>query len=272
MAASVKRIFQIALPVTALCLLGGCLAPGHALTPGERAVAAAARPILTLDPDAVWTDCFNRLVELGPESIAYLMQQPAMTRPAAPDDLSTLLHASLIRLLAGSAGVPRLSATSFETTLNVLHFDLKVGGRRIGTIVMPRPQPPRAWHELYPADFNHALAAQVDVEADRQALREWWLARRGQAATQVAARRLTPQSRHLWHVLTRRYADRWQYQPEPRAVLCAAAAGSPALLDIPTYDYNLVRAVEHLARLRLRPCRRGTTDRLGRQPVAGGGP
>ena len=43
-------------------------------------IAAAARPLLTLDPHAVWTDHFNRLVAQGPAAIAWLMEQPEIGR------------------------------------------------------------------------------------------------------------------------------------------------------------------------------------------------
>jgi hypothetical protein len=172
----------------------------------------------------------------------YLMKQPAMTRRAPPDDLPVLVHTSLVRLLADPVNAPKLSANCLETTLDVLHFDLKVGGRSLGAVGQVNPAPPRGWPELYPADFDQALAAQIDVEADRQALCNWWQAHRGDASPPVTSRRLRPRAEHLWPVLTRRLADVWQYQPEARAVLCTARQG-PALLQVPTYDYNLVRAV-----------------------------
>jgi len=242
-----SRLLVFALAVCCLALaplLVGCLAPGRAITPADRAVAEAARPILTVDADAVWTDAYNRLVELGPDSIAFLMRQPAMTRRAAPDDLAVLLHTSLVRLLAEpTTGPPRLSATCLETTLGVLYFDLKVHGARIGTIVLTEGPLPRAWHDLYPADFSHRRAARIDLEADRLALREWWLGLGGNQSRAVTARDLKPLPARLWRLLSRRYADRWEYMPEQRAVLCSTAARGPAMLEVPTRDYNLVRAV-----------------------------
>lgn len=223
-------------------LAPGCLSPGYPLTPRQQAIEVAARPILTLDPDAVWTECYNRLVELGPDSIDYLVRQPAIACPTAPDDLSALLHTSLLRLLAAPAGAPPLSANCLETTLDVLHFDLKVNGRSIGTVVLSERIPPHAWHELYPADFDHRLAARIDLEADRRALRAWWLAHRDRYHDLASAHRLRPRPEPLWRLLARREADHWQYQPEPRTVLCAGPQAGPTLLHIPTYDYNLVRA------------------------------
>jgi len=225
-------------------LVGGCqIAPLRAPVYDE--VAAAARPLLTLDPHAFWCDAYNRLVEIGPASVAYLMQQPAMTRRAAPDDLNVLLHTSLIRLLAHPASdPPRLSATCFETTLDLLHFAPQADGRRLGTVVMPDHWPPRSWLDLFPADFDHAAAGTVDLEADRLALQLWWQRNQDRSDGLVTTRRLNPRPAHLWHVLSRRCADRWEYLPEPQAVLCASGAGPPAsgLLEMPTYDYNLVRA------------------------------
>ena len=225
-----------------LALISGCITPGSALTPTERAVAAAARPILTMDPDANWTACYNNLVELGPASIAWLMDQPAMTRRTAPAALDTLLHTSLVRLLASPADAPPLSTTALETSLGVLHLDLKVAGQRLGTVILADPVAPPTWLDLYPAEFNHVLAANVNLEADRQALRTWWLAHRAHPDNAATTRRLRPMPEHLWRVLSRRYADGWQYQPEPRAILCSAPPRDPVLLQVNTYDYNLVRA------------------------------
>ncbi len=223
-----------------LLFIAGCLAPGSALSSREREIAGAAQAILTLDPNAVWTEQFNHLVSYGPASIAYLVRQPALTRPAAPDDLRALLHTSLVRLLADPATAPpHLSASCLETSLGLLHFDLKVQGQGLGTIVITDPAEVSAWHALYPADFDHARAAQIDVEADRQALCEWW---RTRGAAGGAARRLEPQTAHLWRVLERRYADTWEYQPEPRTILCATGQPGGTLLAIPTVDYNIVRA------------------------------
>lgn len=206
-------------------------------------IAAAARPLLTLDPHAVWTDHFNRLVALGPAAIAWLMEQPAMIQPAAPDDLRVLLHTSLIRLLADpTSRPPTLSATCFETALGLLHFDLRANGRRLGTVVWTDDAPPRTWHDLYPADFDHVAAATIDLEADRRALRDWWQAAPQRGASVAVAPRLGPRAAYLWRILSRRLADRWDYQPELRAVLCAAQPRGPALLELPTRDYNLVRA------------------------------
>ncbi len=206
-------------------------------------IAAAARPLLTLDPHAVWTEHFNLLVARGPAAIAWLMEQPAMTRPAPPDDLRVLLHTSLIRLLAAPASQPpALSATCYETTLGLLHFDLKASGQRLGTVVWTDDAPPRTWHDLYPADFDHVAAATIDLEADRRALRDWWQAQPRRGASVAVAPRLEPRAAYLWRILSRRIADRWDYQPEPRAVLCAAGPRGPALLELPTRDYNLVRA------------------------------
>ena len=46
----------------------------------------------------------------------------------------------------------------------------------------------------------------------------------------------------MWRLLARRYADQWDYAPESTAVLCGAPPRGPPLLEIPTEDYNLVRA------------------------------
>lgn len=241
--AAVRRLGRLVTLALTSCLVSGCLAPGPARTPRQQSVADAARPILTMDPDAVWTDAYNRLVDQGESSIDYLMRQPALTRPAAPDDLQVLLHLSLVRLLADPRSrPPRLSASCLETTLGVLHFDLKAGGQRLGTAVLPLSATPRAWHELYPADFDHAVAASIDLEADRRALRGWWRAARARSSPPVTAPRLRPSAGWLWRLLPRRLADRWEYQPEPRALHCVLPVRDRALIDMPTRDYNLVRA------------------------------
>jgi hypothetical protein len=225
-----------------LYLLVGCVAPGSHPTDPDRLVVEAARPLLALDPDAAWTDAYNQLVELGPASLAYLMNRPAMMQAAAPDDLAVLLHTSLIRTLADpQTNPPRLSATCFETTLDLLHFDLKVNGAPLGTVAIFERGVPRAWPDLYPADFDQRRAARIDLEADRQGLQRWWLAHRATPEALVTQRRLQPQPAALWRLLARRYADRWQYQPERRAVLCSSPQ-EPTLLNLPTTDYNLVRA------------------------------
>ena len=171
------------------------------------------------------------------------MRQPTLTQPAAPDNLAVLLHTSLVRLLANPAtSPPPLSATCLETTLGLVHFDLKVRGQRVGTVVWPQSARFATWPALYPADFDHAAAAGVDLEADRRALRAWWAAQQDNPAAAVVNRRLEPQNRHLWRLLARRYVDRWEYAPETTIVLCGAPPRGPALLEISTEDYNLVRA------------------------------
>jgi len=248
------RYCLLATPLGLLLLAGGgctTLQPGE--TRRMQAIAEAARPILTLDPNACWTDSYNRLLEFGPDALAYLMAQPALTRRAAPDDLSLLMHLSLVRMLAAPGSPPRLSVRALETTLGILHFDPKVNGERLGTAVLADALPPRAWPDLYPADFDQALAAQVDLEADRRALQAWWAGHRDQAESLLLARPLVPRTAELWRILARRPADRWQYLPQSGPVRCEAGAADavalcvdpprgPALLDIPTRDYNLVRA------------------------------
>jgi hypothetical protein len=237
--------------------LAGCLAPGGALTERDHVIARAARPILTLDSDACWTDSFNTLVETGPDAVAWLMRQPAITEPAAPDDLRVMMHTSLVRLLVSrAAGPPELSATTLETGLSLLHFELKVGGESVGPIIWEPGAPPGRWPALFPAMFDHVVAGGIDVEGDRRALVDWW--RRRQREPVPLAPPLRPVAAHLWPVLSRRYADRWEYNPDPRPLHCSARAAGrarpavfskcalqprgDALLELPTADYNLVRA------------------------------
>ena len=221
---------------------GGCVGPGRMLTPRERTVAAAARPILTLDANANWTECYNLLLDLAPTSVSYLASRPVMRRPVPPGDLSTAVHLSLLRLLANPATAPRLSLNTLETTGDVLHLDPNVRGRRLGPVYLaPGPQP-QSLFALYPSDFDHAVAARIDLEADRQALRRWWLEHAGQPSTLASSRRLEPRPDSLWRLLGRRRADRWTYAPEPAATLCADTGRGSSLLWLEARDYNLVRA------------------------------
>jgi hypothetical protein len=109
-------------------------------------------------------------------------------------------------------------------------------------VVLPQSDRPATWPALYPADFDHAAGASVDLEADRRALRAWWAAQQANPAAALVNRQLEPQHQHLWRLLARRYVDRWEYAPESTVVRCVAPPRGPALLDIPTADYNLVRA------------------------------
>jgi hypothetical protein len=221
--------------------LAGCVTPATLRSSLAREVEEAARPLLEMRPDANWTACYNRLLELAPASINHLASHPIMHRPAAPDDLRVALRTSLLRLLA-SPQAPRLSINCLETTLDVLHFDPNVRGQRIGRICLPSAQPPLAWHDLYPAEFNHGLAAEIDVEADRQNLLHWWQTHRDAAASWQVRRPLQPNPEHLWALLSRRYADLWSYEPKPQIFLCSLPPTGAAVLRCRTYDYNLVRA------------------------------
>ncbi len=230
--------------VLALAALGGCVTPGDTLTRAERQALAVARPILDLDPDAVWTDQFNRLVALGSPAVDALMRAPRLTRTAAPDDLRVFVHLSLVRLLANpGTQPPRLSATCLATTYDLLHFDVRVNGQPLGPVVLADRDAPATWLDLFPAEFRHDRAAAIDLEGDRQAVRAWWAAHRGGAVSLVTPQPLAPQAEQLWPLLARRPAARWVYEVENRAVPCAfGPRDDPALLRLRTYDYNLVRA------------------------------
>lgn len=213
------------------------------VTDADRRVIQAARPIIALQPDAIWTEAFNQLVEIGPRAIDYLMQQPTMTRPTPPDDLEVLLCTSLVRLLAAPrSDPPALSAGCLETTLDVLHFDIKSGGAALGTIVIPPGTLPRHWHDLYPIDFRHDVAARIRLEADRQALRAWWQRCRDASIPYATTQPLRPRPEHLWRVLGRRYADCCDYEVGTSVVRCALPPRGSALFRFVSSDYNLVRA------------------------------
>ncbi|HMQ17477.1 MAG TPA: hypothetical protein PKC49_16055, partial [Phycisphaerae bacterium] len=204
----------------------GCVSAGQPLTAAERRVMEAARPLLTLDAGANWTECYNRLVELSPGAIDFLCRQSALTRPAAPDDLAAALHASLVRSLASPMTRPRLTFNTFETTFDLLHLDPKVRGCRLGTVAILGDAPPRTWPDLYPADFDHELAGEVDVERDRQAILAWYRQHAGAPALLARGRRMRPWTDELWSALSERPADVWTYGVEPgREVLRAARSG-----------------------------------------------
>lgn len=243
---SSQRTAVILVAWPAFFAIAGCRA-ADGVSSRDRAIAAAARPILTLDPDAVWTDSYNRLIELSPDSVRFLAEHPRMTRRCAPDDLRVLLHASLLRLLIAPQDAPRLSMTCLETTLGVLHLEPKAAGRRIGTVHLAGGPLPRRWHDLYPADFDHRLTPHVDADLDRLALRQWWQQHKDRIESSVATGRLRPQARWLWPVLSRHYADQWRYSPESGLVLCAdffapGQSPQPTLIRAESKTYDLVRA------------------------------
>lgn len=250
-----QRFTRLKLPVLAgaliLCSAVGCTHAERTLTPLERRIAAAARPILEMDPDADWTERYNTLLDLTPASVAYLAEHPRMKRRCAPDDLRVMLHTGLLRLLVDPASAPRLSVNCFERNLDLLHFDMKVRRRPLGKAYVAPGSLPLRWHDLYPGDFNTRAAAAIDADADRRAMRRWWLDRRGSTLI-LPRRKLHPRPKWLWHLLARRRADVWAYMPEPTALLCAATEPqlsqhapryhSRTLLDERSADYNLVRA------------------------------
>lgn len=216
----------------------------HALalvSPMEREVLDTARPILALDPHANWTASFNRLVAAGPDAVRVLCDQPEMRRPCAPDSLPTLVHTSLIRLLAPQSA-PRLSASCLAITLDVLHFEITVDGQRLGEIVLEPGRMPAAWHDLYPAGFDHDRAVAVNVERDRRGIRQWLADSAGAALPSAGARPLKPVPKYLWHLLSRRYADRWSHELASGVLPCRYD-GYSSLLQVACADYNLVRAV-----------------------------
>ena len=220
----------------------GCVATGGARELLQREIESAARPLLEMDPEANWTACFNRLLACGPAAGDYLAARPEMTSTAPPDSLRVMLHTSLLRLLITSPAAPRLSVNCFETTLNLLHFDPKVCGRPLGEIWLPAGGTPAAWHDLYPAQFNHELARRINVDADRRSMLRWWQTHRGEAATIMRNRPLVPLPSYLWTLLSRRRADVWFYEVKPGVRLCRSCLADTTLLRSKTLDYNIVRA------------------------------
>lgn len=238
----IGRVPGCLIPLVTLALVPGCVTGAGRHRPADAAIVAAAKPILTLDPEAVWTERYNQLVARGTESLRYLAEHPRLQRPAAPDDLAVMVHLNLLRLLAHPAmQPPRLSATCLETTLDVLHCDIRVSGKPIGKLVWLDGATVSAWHDLYPEDFDHGRAARVNVERDRRAMLAWWKRALSRGWPLAVRGRLTPQARHLWSVMSRYRADRWNYLPN-RGVTHCGSVGRPSLLGGLRRDYNLVRA------------------------------
>lgn len=254
-----KRTTPVAVVVAGhLLSVAGCAPRTDGMTTRARAIASAAEPILNADPEAIWTECYNRLVELSPESLVWLAEHPRMRRACAPDDLRLMMHVSLLRLVADPRGAPALSVNCLETTLDLVHFDLKIGGERPGPVYWPGEGMPARWHDLYPAEFDHTLAASVDAEADRRALCAWWDGLRREGQTAAARGMMRPRVGDLWRIVGRRHADLWVMENEPNGVIPCAwgervrggreqtggwdEPTSAALHFGRTRDYNLVRA------------------------------
>lgn len=238
-----------------LVCASGCAGTGSRAVPWPSELVAAATPLLTLDPDADWTESYNRLLAFGAQGVDYVMSRPEMAERQAPDSLDALAATSLAQLLIGR-GAPPLSGTCFETSYDLLHFDVKSRGTPLGEARISPGVRPRTWPALYPGRFDHTTAGRIDVDGDRQRLREWWLGRRQRGEAEAAGRRLSPSVDRALELLGRRYVDRWGYAPD-RSVLrqvaweggkvgtwqgVRGAQDAPAMILEPTEDYNVVRA------------------------------
>ncbi|GMU82900.1 MAG: hypothetical protein AMXMBFR47_27710 [Planctomycetota bacterium] len=272
-----SRTASLLAAISLTALLAGCAASqSSAGWPAE--LVAAAEPLLALDPDTDWTESYNRLLSFGAASVDYVVSRPAMVERQAPDSLDALAATSLAQLLIGR-GAPPLSGTCFETSYDLLHFDVKSRGTPLGEARISPGARPRSWPALYPGRFDHTAAVRIDVDGDRQRLREWWLERRERGEAEAAGRRLSPSVGGALELLGRRYVDRWGYAPD-RSVLrqvaweggkvgrwegseaggapgdeasvawlpgvrssgAQPAQDTPAMILEPTEDYNLVRA------------------------------
>lgn len=226
----------------ALLVAGGC-APEHRAGAIHDPVVVAAAPLLGLDPDADWTASYNRLIALGPKSVAWLAEDLRRQATNDSDDLRLLLSTSLLHLIAYPARRPGLSVQAFETRDGVLFFEPKVAGRSIGHVHMLRPMAPRRWQDLYPADFNHRLAAAVDLAGDREAMLAWYALMQAQEAPLATTLPLSPMLDRLWPALGAAPADRWSYVPATGQIRRVAWSPQAApLFEVTTYDYNFVRA------------------------------
>lgn len=223
-------------------MLAGC-SVGQPRTDATMAlVAEAAAPILALDPDAVWTASYQRLCANMPASLAWLAEHPRLAEPVAPDDLQALVHLSLFRALIYPPQRPPLVTTCLSTQAGLLYFDLRVAGREVGPTVLAGREPPRTWHELFPAEVDQRLVGLVDVEADRQVALAWWQLNRDRLHMVAPAPALRPKPAELYRLLSLRPANQWYYQPIERRQRCSFEETPPALFRCRTYDYNVVRA------------------------------
>lgn len=230
-----------------LCLLTllaiGCAAESRRTSD----VADLARPILALDPAADWSAAFNALADRGPEAVRYLAESPALTNKSSPDSLDTLIAVSLLRLLANPATAPPLTVSCLETSDDLLHFDIRSHGQSLGPVVLAPDGIPSVWTDLFPGEFNHRIAVGIDLERDRLAMRGWYLTFRDRPSQLSTPRRLSPDDATLFAKLSDRLADRWVYDPTMGTFLIAWPAVRLAppreyLIDLPTVDYNIVRA------------------------------
>lgn len=137
-----------------------------------------------------------------------------------------------------------MHASALDISLDLLHFDVKVGGHPLGELALLTPAIPRSCFDLYPGEIDSDLAAELDVDADRIVLLKAWESQ--QTALRGPGQPLRPQARWLFPLLGRRYADRWQYELSEKATLISwpapASQGVPPMLVGESYDYNLVRA------------------------------
>lgn len=206
--------------------LAGCAATS-ARGVWPRGLVDAATPLLALDPDANWTECYNRLLTFGGAGVDYVVSRPAMTDRCPPDSLETLAATSLAQLVIGR-GAPPLSGTCFETSYDLLHFDVKSHGTPVGEVRIMLGRPPRSWLALYPGRFDQEAAGRIDIDGDRRRIREWWLAQRGRGEARVAGRRLAPSVARALALLGRRYADRWGYAPDRGVIQRVGWIAEPA--------------------------------------------
>jgi len=214
--ATTSRRHSTALLLQITCLIltavAGCgTAQDRPLTLGQAAARDAATPILEFEPDANWTQLYNRLVDLGDESIRYLAGRREIQKRVAPDNLRAMATLSLLRMLIDAPDAPRLSVRCYETTFDLMHLNLKVRGQPLGVAVLGKDATPERWHDLFPGEFDDSIAAEIDVEADRQLLLEWLATHSGRAIQRGNLRRLDPRPEALWPVLSRRYANIWTF-------------------------------------------------------------
>ncbi len=207
-------------------------------TPGR--IARRARAILSLDPNANWTQCVNELIRIGPASVDWLMRRRCMQRPAAPDDLSVLMHVSLVRLLMPPDRRPELTTTALQVRHGLVYFEIRVRGRRLGEAIW-RDHPPTTWPALLVRGFRPALADQSDLEHDRRQLVAWWRQHRASPAELARREEYRPRTAKLWRLLAWHPADHWS-PAGPAGELCAGDDRLSLTLPLARADYNLVRS------------------------------
>ena len=176
--------------------------------------------------------------ELRHQTIVYAPPLPGRD-PAAVDRYD--LAARMLRFPETDAIEPPAWVPADASSWSALQWDIATAFKVADTLVDDIVGEKGVFDDVIASLKEDPDGPQIDVEADRQAMRRWWLAHVGQPSSLVRTRPLRPRAEHLWSLLSRRYADRWTYQPLPEPILCAGQGRGAEMLESATADYNLVR-------------------------------